>query len=470
MTSLHQLSAAELLSEYRASNVTPSETTADCLKRIGALDAQLNAVTTLTSERAIEAAAQSDRRWRTGTARALEGIPFVLKDVVCTAGVLTTGGSDLLRQWTPDYSAAVTERMEAAGAVLLAKVQTMEFAFGGVTSGPWGVVRNPWDTERTAGTSSSGPACALAAGYAPLAIGTDTAGSVREPASFCNLTALKPTYGRIPRHGVFPLSWSLDHVGPMARTALDTALLLQVIAGWDERDPTASRADVPDYLGQVSRGLDRIRIGVPEEWFWDVVEPEVAEQARRILDLLADLGATIVPVSLPNVALSDGITWTVMMAEFGSVHEDTLRELPRYDAGNQQVLPAAQFISASDYLRALRLRAIVQQDFTAAFDSVDVLVVPSAIGVAPLIGNLGTDIAGRFYDYVEHFGRTFVPFNVTGLPALSLPSGRGRHGLPVGVQLAGRPFDEGTLLAIGALIQTVDAAHLAQPNLGSQAS
>jgi aspartyl-tRNA(Asn)/glutamyl-tRNA(Gln) amidotransferase subunit A len=332
---------------------------------------------------------------------------------------------------------------------------------------------NPWDPARFAGGSSSGSGAGVAARYAPLAIGTDTGGSIRDPASFCNLTAMKPTYGRVPKHGVMPLSWTLDHAGPMARDARDVALMLGVIAGHDPADPACSPRPVPNYAQSLATGAphDRpLRVGVPAEWFWDVVDPEVRAAADAVVAVLADAGATVTPVSLPNVHLSNSIGWSIMMAEFGSLHEDTLDRLADYDTGNIEALPAAQFVSASDYLRALRLRPLVQRDFEAAFDDVDVLVVPGSISVAPCFDRMGDTIDGVFYGYIEHFGRALFPFNVTGLPALSLPSGLNSQGLPMGVQLVARPFGELTALRAAHLVQSRTGHHTLTPPLATPAS
>jgi aspartyl-tRNA(Asn)/glutamyl-tRNA(Gln) amidotransferase subunit A len=308
----------------------------------------------------------------------------------------------------------------------------------------------------------------VAARYAPLAIGTDTGGSIRDPSSFCNLTGIKPTYGRVPRHGVMPLAWSLDHAGPMTRDVRDAALMLQVIAGYDAGDPASSRQEVPNYTSMLGDGnATGLRVGVPVEWFWDIIDPEVKAAADNIIRVLEDAGATVQPVHLPNVHLSDVIGWTVMLAEYGSLHEITLDRLAEYDAGNIDALPGAQFVSASDYLRAQRLRNLVQRDFEAVFEDVDVLVVPGSISVAPRFDEMGTTIDGTFYGYIEHFLRTMFVFNVTGLPALSVPSGLSAAGLPMGVQLIARPFGEATAFRAARVIQSTTDFHTASPALAA---
>ncbi len=471
MTELCDLTATDLLDLYRSGKARPSEAVDSCLGRIERLEPSLNAVLTLLSVRARAQAAASDARWQDGNPRALEGVPFLLKDIVATAGIRTTGGSSIYRDWVPTRSAALATRLEEAGGSLLAKVQTMEFAYGHEVNTTWGPMLNPWDLERTTGGSSSGSGAGVAARYAPLAIGTDTGGSIRDPSSFCNLTGIKPTYGRVPRHGVMPLAWSLDHAGPMTRDVRDAALMLEVIAGYDAGDPMSSRQPVPEYSALLGDGSAAgLRVGVPVEWFWDVIDPEVKAAADRLVAVLVDAGATVTPVHLPNVHLSDVIGWTVMLAEFGSLHEVTLDRLAEYDTGNIDALPAAQFVSASDYLRAQRLRNLVQRDFEAAFDEVDVLVVPGSISVAPRLDEMGATIDGTFYGYVEYFLRTMFVFNVTGLPALSVPSGLSAAGLPMGVQLVARPFGEATAFRAARVVQQATAFHTAVPPLVSALS
>jgi aspartyl-tRNA(Asn)/glutamyl-tRNA(Gln) amidotransferase subunit A len=471
MTELADHTAHELLDAYRNGTASPSEAVASCLARIGRLDGALNAVLTLVADRATEQAAIADQRWRDGTARLLEGVPYLLKDIIATADIRTTGGSAIYRDWVPTENAALAQRLEDAGGILLAKVQTMEFAYGHEENTTWGPMLNPWDLARTTGGSSSGSGAGVAARYAPLAIGTDTGGSIRDPSSFCNLTGIKATYGRVPRHGVMPLAWSLDHAGPMTRDVRDTALALEVVAGYDERDPMSSRNPVEAYSQLLGDGSAAgLTIGVPVDWFWDIVDPEVKQAADEVIATLKAAGAAVQEVRLPNAHLADAIGWTVMLAEFGSLHEVTWDRLSEYDTGNIDSLPAAQFVSASDYLRAQRLRNLVQRDFEAAFDAVDVLVVPGSIGVAPRLDEMGMTIDGTFYGYIEHYLRTMFIFNVTGLPALSLPSGLNHDGLPMGVQLIARPFGEATAFRAAFALQSATAHHRAAPALLADAS
>jgi aspartyl-tRNA(Asn)/glutamyl-tRNA(Gln) amidotransferase subunit A len=471
MTELADLTATQLLAEFRAGTAGPSEGVESCLARIDALDGKLNAVLTLVADAARARAVESERRWKDGQPRPLEGVPYVLKDIIATKGIRTTGGSAIYRDNVPAVNASLAQRLEDAGGVLLAKVQTMEFAYGHEENSTWGPMLNPWDLARTTGGSSSGSGAAVAARYAPLAIGTDTGGSIRDPSSFCNLTGIKATYGRVPRHGVMALAWSLDHAGPMTRDVRDAALMLEVVAGYDERDPMSSRHAVEPYSQLLGDGTaSGLRVGVPVEWFWDIVDPEVEAAARNVIATLAAQGATVQDVHLPNAHIADVVGWTVMLAEFGSLHEVTWNRLREYDTGNQDSLPAAQFVSASDYLRAQRLRNVVQRDFEAAFSEVDVLVVPGSIGVAPRLDDMGMTVDGTYYGYIEHFLRTMFIFNVTGLPALSVPSGLNSEGLPMGVQIVARPFDEATAFRAAYALQSTTDFHTAAPPILSAAA
>jgi aspartyl-tRNA(Asn)/glutamyl-tRNA(Gln) amidotransferase subunit A len=463
MSELADLSVAQLLDHYRTRKASPLEAVDACLARIDRLEPSINAITTLVADRSRELAAESGKRWMSRDHRPLEGIPFGLKDIIATAGVGTTGGSRLYAHYVPPETAAVAERLEAAGGLMVAKLQTFELAFGTTTD--FGVTHNPWDLGRTPGGSSSGSAAAVAARMLPLAIGTDTGGSIRIPASFCALTGLKPTYGRVPRHGVFPLSWTLDHVGPMTRSVEDAALSLAVMAGFDPRDPTSEGPPVEDYAGALAGGVKGLRVGVPTDWFFDLCDPEIETATRQALTTLAGAGAKLVEVSLPNAKLAEPIGWMVMYAECASLHEGTLDRLDDYGKEFRDFLVAAQFVSAADYLKGLRARHVVQRDFESAFEKVDALITPGAISVAPRLSDMLSMIGDRGYPWADVISRTTFIFNVTGLPALSIPAGLNGDGVPVGIQVIARPFDEATCLRVGHAFQQLTDYHVAVPAL-----
>jgi len=442
---LHERSAVDLLAAFGRGETTPSEVMEACLARLDACEPSYHAFRTRCDEAATVAAAAADRRWRRGNARALEGVPFAVKDIIETDGVLTTLGSGLFADWVPDRNATVVQRLLDAGAILVGKTATPEFAFGDAIEGHGPV--NPWSADHWTGGSSSGSAVALAVHEVPIAVGTDTGGSIRVPASYCGVAGLKPTFGVVPRDGVVPVSWTLDHTGPMARSIDDLALVLGAMAGPSARDPSSSRRPPGD-----ARNVDDVRglrVGVPTDWFFDSATPEVVNAVHGAIDRLVGLGATVRPVALPHAHLGGVIAWTITVCEFASLHEADLDRLDDLTPSAADRVVAGAAMSAADYLRALRARALVQRDFEAAFAAVDVIVTPAtptpAPRVTPPIDPL-FELGDRAW--LDHIARNLLAFNVTGMPALVVPIGLER-GLPVGLQVAGPPFAEGTILSVG---------------------
>jgi aspartyl-tRNA(Asn)/glutamyl-tRNA(Gln) amidotransferase subunit A len=461
MTSLADLSAAELLEVFRGGEALPTHAVTACLERIERLDPTVNAVATLSADRAMERASEADRRWREGDPRPLEGIPFGLKDLIGTAGTRTAGGTLIYRDYIPSEDATVTTLLEAAGGVLLAKLHTFEFARGGDSHNGW--TRNPWGLSRSAGASSTGSGAALAARMLPLSVGTDTGGSIRVPAGVCGITGFKPTYGLVSRYGVLPQSWTLDHVGPMARTARDVAMMMAVIAGHDPRDPESIPGPVLDgSLGRTD--LRGTRIGMPREHFFDIIDPSAMEATESARQTLEEVGASVVPVSLPHIGLSEAIFTTIVYAEFASLHEFHLDRMG--DLGERltrQELVNSFFISAVDYLRALRARRLLQEDFESAFEEADALLVPTMVSGPPFLEDLSLEVAGKRYDWLEVVARETLVFNLVGVPALAFPAGFDAEGLPLGVQIACRPMADELCLRIGAAFQARTDYHEARP-------
>ena len=391
----------------------------------------------------------------------LHGIPVVLKDLIATAGVPTRAGSRVLEDWLPDRDATVASRLEGAGAVLLGKVTTHEFAFDVYTP----PTRNPWDLERIAGGSSGGSAAALAAGLCLGAIGTDTGGSVRIPASLCGVCGLKPTYGRVSRAGVIPFSWSLDHVGPMATTARDLALLLEPIAGFDPADPSTSKAPVPRYSELLERPFAGLRLGIPDSYFSEHVEAETLAAVETAVETLRGLGAELRPVSLPRIGLAGIAGDAISFSEVALYHRRWLRErAPEYEPATLANLRLAGLFLATDYIQAHRVRRLITQELVAALEHVDAIVTPTT----PVAAIRPSEQSVRFADGYEEsalyaYCRLTYPANVSGLPALALPCGFSSAGLPLGLQLIGRPFDEATLLAIGETYQGATDWHRRTP-------
>jgi aspartyl-tRNA(Asn)/glutamyl-tRNA(Gln) amidotransferase subunit A len=462
VSQLADLGVAELLDAYRTREASPLEAVESCLDRIGRLDDQVQAVLTLLPDAAVTAATESTERWMRGEARPLEGIPYGLKDIIATEGIRTTGGSAVYADWIPSESATLVDRLEGAGAALVAKLYTFEFA-GGANA----TTCNPWDLERTAAGSSSGSAAAVAARELPLAVGTDTGGSIAIPAAFVGITGLKATYGRIPRTGVMPLSWTLDHVGPMTRSAIDAALSLQVMAGYDRKDPNSLNVPVHDYLGSIDDGLRGMRIGVPRDWFFDVCDAEIAAATHEAVCELERAGATVKEFDLPSTRQVQlhAIELTVVYAEMSSLHSPTFSRLDEYGPEYQKLLARGQFVHAADYLHCLRARHLVQLDFERAFADVDLVVVPGCVCVAPRHDRMVAKIGDQELPLLDVISRTTAVFNIVGIPTLTIPSGLDSQGLPMGIAVAARPFDEPTMFRAAHAYQQLTDHHRLMPAL-----
>ncbi len=382
------LPARELAALIRAKKLSPVELTDAYLARIEQLNPRTNAFITVTADLARRQAAAAEREMARGLIRGpLHGIPYAPKDILATKGVLTTNGSKVTATVVPDYESTITDRLAKAGAVLVGKVNLLEFAMGsGVVSG-FGPSRNPWDLARSPSGSSSGSGSALAAAMVPLSIGTDTGGSIRGPANFCGIVGLKQTYGRVSRYGVTTLAWSLDHAGPMTRTVGDAALMLQAIAGADPLDPTTTDDPVPDYSQALTGDIRGMRIGVPTRFFADDASPEVGAAYRAALATLKGLGATLVDVDVPHAPYATSAGWVVAMAEAAAFHEKRLRETPQlFDPVVRERLDAARFYAATDYIKAQRVRTVLMAEMAEVFTRCDVMVVPGGLGGAATAG------------------------------------------------------------------------------------
>jgi aspartyl-tRNA(Asn)/glutamyl-tRNA(Gln) amidotransferase subunit A len=459
---VHQLAAA-----YRRGETTPTEATEAYFARIGKLDGRVASYLTLTRDRALAAARAADARHRAGTPLGpLDGVPIAYKDVLCTEGVVTTCGSKILEGFVPPYDATAVARLAAAGAVMLGKTNMDEFAMGSSTEhSAFRPTRNPWDLERVPGGSSGGSAAAVAGELAAAALGTDTGGSVRQPAAFCGVVGLKPTYGRISRYGLIAFASSLDHIGPLTRDVRDAALLLHAVAGVDPRDATSVDEAVPDYPALLEGGIRGLRLGVPGEYFGGGLDAEVEAAVRTAIARLADLGARVEAVSLPNTDYGLAVYYIVAPAEASS-------NLARYDgvkyglrvpggkdlidmesrtraAGfgaevKRRIMLGTYALSAgyydAYYGRAQRVRTLVRRDFEAAFARVDLLVSPTTPSVAFRHGDKADPLAMYLNDVFTVGG------DLAGLPAVSVRCGFNASGLPIGLQLMARPFDEARLL------------------------
>ena len=443
---LHHLTIAESARLIAARKLSPVELTDACLQRIEALDGQLNAFVAVTADRARKAARTAEAAIMAGGPRGpLHGIPYCLKDIYDVAGLRTTAQSRLLADNVATADSACTARLEAAGAVLLGKTATWEFAHGGPS---WDVLfppaRNPWNTDRHPAGSSSGSGAAVAAGFAPATMGTDTGGSIRSPAAACGIAGLKPTYGRVSRRGVVPNCFSHDHAGPLAWTTEDVALLLQVTAGHDRHDPGSADVPVPDYAAALTGGVEGLVIGVPWRWLEDEAPPTAPTRAAfdAALAVFTALGAELREVSLPELKRYDDAKKVIAISELFAIHAHDLRTRPGlFGASLRSRIIAGGLVRAEDYLQAQRARTDLARAMQAAMAGVDVMMLPT------------NEPAGRLEPVPPEtlFTKTSytTAFNVGGNPALSVCSGFDADGMPFSLQVVGRLFDEATVLRAG---------------------
>jgi aspartyl-tRNA(Asn)/glutamyl-tRNA(Gln) amidotransferase subunit A len=462
-----RLTVHELTAAYARGETTPTEAVEAYLGRIEKLNGRVGAYLTVTRDRALADARAADERYRRGTPRSpLDGVPIALKDVLCTRGVPTTCGSRILEQYVSPFDATAVARLVDAGAVLLGKTNMDEFAMGSSTEhSAFQPTHNPWDLRRVPGGSSGGSAAAVAAGLAAAALGTDTGGSIRQPAAFCGVVGLKPTYGRVSRYGLVAFASSLDQIGPLARDVRDAALLLGAIAGRDPLDATSVDEPVPDYAAALARDVRGLRLGVPREYFSEGIDPDVERAVRQAIATLADLGAAVEEISLPTTEYGVAVYYILAPAEASS-------NLARYDgvkyglrvpgardliemsgrtraAGfgaevKRRIMLGTYALSAGYYEayygRAQKVRTLVRRDFERAFARVDLVVAPTTPNVPFAHGEKQDPLSMYLNDAYT------IPVNLAGLPAISVRCGFSPAGLPIGLQLIGRPFDEPTVL------------------------
>lgn len=456
------LSLTEAVRRIRSGDLSPVKYTQALLDRIAAHDGQLDSFLRVLDDGALEGAALAELAVKNGeTLGPLHGVPFALKDIVDVAGLPTTAHSQILAQQPPKTDhAAVTAKLHDAGGILLGKTATHEFAIGGPSFDlPWPPARNPWNLARYPGGSSSGSGAAVAAGLVPMAIGTDTGGSVRNPATACGIVGMKPTYGRVSRRGVFPLSFSLDHVGPMTRTVADNALMLNVIAGHDPGDPGSANLPTPDFTADLDKGVDGLSIGVIRHFHNRdmTAEPAMAQALEDALVVLSDLGADISEIE--TAPLGDFATCNriILLSEAYAIHRNWLQTRPEdySESFLERILPGA-FLSANDYVDALRLRRKLTASFNRTISGLDGVIAVSAMDAAFAIDD-AEEIALKY----PRQART--PFNLTGNPALAIPTGFNDDGMPLAMQIVGKQFDEATIYRIAAGYEAATDWHARRP-------
>jgi aspartyl-tRNA(Asn)/glutamyl-tRNA(Gln) amidotransferase subunit A len=446
-------------------SLSPVDVVQASLNRISELDPTLNSFLDVWSDSALEDARKAQQAISSGGYLGpLHGIPVGLKDLIDVAGRETTGGSAVLAGNIAKAHATVTARLKAAGAILIGKLNLVEFAFG--TTGlnaHTGDVRNPWDTERITAGSSSGSAAAVAAGIIPVALGSDTGGSIRMPASLCGIAGLKPTYGRVSRAGVLDLSWSMDHVGPMTRTTEDCALLMNVLAGHDPNDPTSSHQSVPDFTSDLNHGLQGLKIGVPSHYFFDdFVDGEINTAVHNAIELMTNNGVEIVDIPMPWVSKGRAINLGIIRSEAVSVHENWLADRSdQYTPAVRARIQSGYNVPAIDYVRAQRARQWFNHQMAESMHSVDVLVTPSVPIATPTSAEC-SPAPGKPTGGNELAWFTGV-FDTTGQPSHSIPCGFTENGMPIGMMITGHPFDETTVLRVGHAYEKLTDWHQRPP-------
>ena len=480
---MHNSTLAQLAAALRDKKISSVELTQLFLNRIAQHDKQLNSYVTVCEAEALVEARAADARRAKGAAEVLTGIPYAQKDIFCTNGVRTSCGSRMLDNFIAPYDATVVAQMRAAGLVMLGKTNMDEFAMGSSNETSfYGPVRNPWDVKAVPGGSSGGSAAAVAARLAPVATGTDTGGSIRQPAALCNLTGLKPTYGRVSRYGMIAFASSLDQGGPMARTAEDAALLMQVMAGFDKKDSTSVDRPVPDYLAELNQPLKGLRIGLPKEYFGAGLNPDVAKIIDAALAEYRKLGAEIKEISLPNSNLSVPVYYVIAPAEcssnlsrfdgvrFGYRCDNPVDLVDLYKRSRgegfgaevkRRIMIGTYALSAgyydAYYLKAQKIRRLIKNDFDNAFKQVDVIAGPTSPTVAFNIGEKTNDPVSMYLSDIYT-----IAVNLAGVPALSLPAGFVGD-RPVGLQLIGDFFSEAKLLSVAHHYQKVTDWHQRAP-------
>jgi aspartyl-tRNA(Asn)/glutamyl-tRNA(Gln) amidotransferase subunit A len=485
MTELYQLTiheAGDLLRERKISSV---ELTRTHLDRIREVDDKVKAYTLVTEDLALQQAREADQRFKNGAALSpLTGIPLAIKDLICTKGIVTSCGSNMLKDFKPPYDATVMEKLNATGAVMLGKTNMDEFAMGSSTEhSAFFTTRNPWDLERAPGGSSGGSSAAVAAGMAMGALGSDTGGSIRQPAALCNVVGLKPTYGRVSRYGLVAFASSLDQIGPFARNARDAALILQAIAGPDPRDSTCAPDPVPDYSAALNGSIKGLRIGVPEEYWVEGTQPGIVKAVRNDIEKLREMGAKISEVSLPHTKYGVPVYYIIAPAEasanlarydgvkYGYSYRDTndmweaLEKTRQFGFGQEvkrRIMLGTYALSSgyydAYYKQAEKVRTLITQDFTRAFEHVDVLVSPASPSVAFKIG----EISDPYQMYLQDIFT--IPANLAGICGVSIPGGFS-NGLPVGLQFLGNFFAESLILRAADAFERVTDYHTSWPKV-----
>lgn len=465
-TDLCFLSVADLGALIERREVSAVEVAQTYLTRIEELEPRLNAYVCVLGEQSLAEARKVDEAIAAGKYLGpLHGAPVALKDIFDLAGTKTTASSKILADNLVHTDSTVTRKLKAAGAVFVGKTNMHEFAFGITTNNPhYGPTRNPWDTTRVPGGSSGGSGAAVSAGLCAAATGTDTGGSIRIPAALCGTVGLKPTFGRVSKAGVLPLSWSMDHAGPLTRTVEDAAIFLAAIAGYDPSDTTSADVPVADYRAALGAGVRGMRLGVPRDFFFAQLDPDVRRAVEEAVAVFRLLGVAADDAALPHMAYAPTVVPLTIQSEAAAYHEHWLRTRPQdYGADVRRRLEVGRTALATDYINAQRVRSMIKADFDQALDLFDGLIVPTIPTVAVPIGEDRVEVDGQIFGVRPTYTRFTSPINLTGLPAISIPCGFSAGGLPIGFQLVGRAFDETTLLSLAHAYEQATEWHDRRP-------
>jgi len=483
---LTDLTLHEMIRRLGAGEITSVALTQACLERIDATDSDLNAFISVCRDEALAAAREADARLAKGDAPALTGVPVALKDIFVTQGIKTTCASRILANFIPPYDGTAVRKLKEQGAVIVGKLNMDEFAMGSSNeNSAYGAVRNPWNLDRVPGGSSGGSAACVAACQVPASLGTDTGGSIRQPASHCGVVGLKPTYGRVSRYGVVAFASSLDQVGPLARNVRDCAIMLQAVAGYDPMDSTSVDTPVPDYLSGLEEGVEGMKIGLPREYFVSGLDPEVKQAVEQVVERYRELGAEIVEVSLPHTRYAVSCYYLIATAEASSnlARYDGVRFGERVDPGKglidmytatrsegfgdevkRRIMLGTYALSSgyydAYYLKAQKVRTLIRNDFLSAYEKVDCILTPVAPTPAFALGDKTADPLQMYLSDIFTLSA-----NLAGICGLSLPCGRSESGMPIGFQLLGKPFDEAGLLRTGFAYEHTEKWHEARPSI-----
>jgi len=459
--SIHQLSA-----EIRQGDISPVELTRAYLERIQEVDGKLNSYITVSADQALANAREAETEIRQqGPRGPLHGIPLSHKDIVATKGVRTTCGSKVRKDHIPDYDATVIERLGDVGSILLGKLNMNEFATS-LPSVYFGTANNPWKPGHSPGGSSSGSGVAVSAGLCAGALGTDTGGSIRIPAALCGIVGLKATYGRVSIYGVTPLAWSLDHIGPMTRTVIDAAIMLQAIAGYDPRDIVSLKTPVDDYIANLTGDIQGLRIGIPTNLFPELTHPEVKAAFASAAGVLEGLGANIQEITLPDFTEAWATAQVIINSEANVWHEPYLAtQAENYGPKVRKFLEQGKATLATEYIKAQQTKACFRRDMLDTCEDFDALLTPGVFIPAPVLGARTMVIDGREVKLLPAMVSATCPFNLTGQPALTVPCGFSSAGLPLSLQIIGKHFDEVTILRIGHAFECNTSWHLGRPTV-----